>query len=82
MQGYLDMKTCGWNNQKNELAGESEMVGGEPYIIVIATNGKQPVSCRVEGGKASFQAIDQDGVIKLSLSCKQSGKHKWNIKFK
>lgn len=82
MQGYLDMKTCGWNNQKNELAGESEMVGGEPYIIVIATNGKQPVSCRVEGGKASFQAIGQDGVIKLSLSCKQSGKHKWNIKFK
>jgi hypothetical protein len=44
MQGYTDLLGCTWNDSKRELEGVSAVVGGEPYRVIIATNGFRPKS--------------------------------------
>ena len=48
MQGYVDMLGCNWNGKLNRLEGVSAVVGGEPYKVVIACNGRKPVSAKVD----------------------------------
>jgi len=42
MQGYVDVLGCEWDATKRELRGVSAVIGGEPYRLVIATNGHTP----------------------------------------
>ena len=50
MQGYVDMLGCDWNGKQKMLQGVSAVVGGEPYIVIIAYNGRKPVSAKVDDG--------------------------------
>jgi hypothetical protein len=48
MQGYVDMLGCNWNEKQNQLEGVSAVVGKDPYKIIIACNGRKPVSGKVD----------------------------------
>jgi len=39
MQGYVDLLGTDWDATHKELRGVSTVVGGEPYRLIIATNG-------------------------------------------
>lgn len=83
MQGYIDLKDCRWDSFANRLRGEARVIANETYVVVIATNGKQPVACQIKGGKASFEIIDREaGIVKLSILSKRSETAEWSLKFK
>lgn len=83
MQGYLDLKSCSWEAEQNRLIGESEVIKDEPYSVIIALNGKHPLSCQAKGGKVSFKTIDRErGILKLTLLSRQSGTVSWSLKCK
>lgn len=82
MQGYIDLKDCRWDASDNRLKGKSDVIANEPYVIVIATNGKRPVSCQAKGYKVSFTITDSKaGIVKLSILSKQNKNIDWSLKF-
>lgn len=48
MQGCVDMLGCDWDAERRELRGVSAVVGGDPYRIVIACNGRTPVAAKID----------------------------------
>lgn len=81
MQGYIDLRSCRWDQKENKLKGESDVIGGEPYTIVIALNGKHPVGCQAKGAKASYEFADpENGILKLTIMSKQNKTVAWSLK--
>ena len=39
MQGYLDLEDVRWNPAKRQFRGKARVVAGDPFQIVLATNG-------------------------------------------
>jgi hypothetical protein len=48
MQGYVDVLGCTWNAAKSQLQGVSAVVGGEPYRVILATNGWKAMAAAVD----------------------------------
>ncbi len=44
MQGCVDLLGSNWDAAGKKLKGVSAVVGGEPYRVIIATNGQKPVA--------------------------------------
>ncbi|MCX7010819.1 MAG: hypothetical protein NTY53_26860 [Kiritimatiellaeota bacterium] len=44
MQGLVDLTGCAWDEKKHQLRGVANVVVGEPYRIIIVTNGQKPNS--------------------------------------
>ena len=83
MQGYVDVLTTGWNPATRKLAGTSKVVGGETYKLVIAANGRKPVSCSAQGARAEIQMInhESDGIALLSIDKTENGTVDWSVSF-
>lgn len=83
MQGYLDLKDVKWDERKKTLTGTSEVIGGEPYDIIIAANGRNITSFEVEGGRGTHQTIHPEETIKkVTFVCPQSKTTRWTVRFK
>ncbi len=48
MQGAVDMLGSDWDATRRQLHGVSAVAGGEPYKVIIATNGYQPTVAMVD----------------------------------
>ena len=48
MQGYVDVLGCQWKADKMQLQGVSAVVAGEPYRVIVATNGQSPTAAAVD----------------------------------
>ena len=83
MQGYVDVLKTDWNVATRKLTGTSKVVGGETYKLVIATNGRQPVSCFAQGAKAEIRVLnpEADGIAVLSLDRTDNGTVDWAVSF-
>lgn len=63
MQGYVDLKDVSWDPRTRQIKGSAQVVGGETYKIVFATNGYQAKVCSV-----SCHGVEVEGRIEsLSL---------------
>lgn len=83
MQGYLDLKDVKWNERKKTLTGTSEVIGGEPYDIIIAANGRNIIGFEVEGGRGTHQTIHpKETIKKVTFVCPQSKTTRWTVRFK
>ena len=49
MQGVVDLLGSEWDAGRRQLRGVSTVVGGEPYRLIIATNGYKPRDASVDG---------------------------------
>jgi hypothetical protein len=83
MQGYMDMPgRPGWDATSLVLSGESDVVGGETYKVVLATNGYTPVSAEATDGTASIKgAPGAESLAVLSIDCPKNGAVRWKVKF-
>ncbi len=61
MQGYVDLLGCDWDEAKKQLRGVANVVGGEPYLIILATNGQKPAAATVD------ETIEKD-IVKSGLA--------------
>ena len=82
MQGYLDVVRTEWVAGRRVLTGVSKVVGDDPYVITIATNGLTPTkaSSTDKNTKTSF-ASDKNGTVKLTLKRPTNGTVEWSIEF-
>lgn len=82
MQGYLDLKDCKWNEDKNVLEGTSSVIANEPYRVIIAANGKMYKRSKASEGKATVKPLEnQPGLFELTLLNKQSKEVDWQLLF-
>ncbi len=79
MQGYLDMKAVQWNNKR--LEGLSDVVGGDMYKVVIATNGYKVSGCSVSIGTCKIKSLN-DNLVELNINVDKNATVKWKVKFK
>lgn len=94
MQGMLDMKASSWDEDRKTLSGKSRLVKSDPYEIVVATNGLEPLEVKVLGDtskgrvNARLQAYPEGskeselGLIKCILEADRTGDVEWGISFK
>jgi hypothetical protein len=83
MQGYLDMKDVSWDPEKKVLSGTSQVIGGDAYIITIATSGRQPRS--VTTGSSTAHAafiLEGDNLAKIHLESSENGSINWSVTFR
>ncbi|MBT5425134.1 MAG: hypothetical protein HOK84_03005, partial [Bacteroidetes bacterium] len=73
MQGYLDMENVKWDPKKRELSGTSQVIGNDPYIIVVANNGHKPTSEKIEN--------ENDEISKLVLKRSKNEKVNWSVSY-
>jgi hypothetical protein len=83
MQGYVDVLKTAWHPATRTLSGTSKVVGGETYKLVIATNGRKPVGCAVQGAKAEVKlnAPESDSIAVLSIDRADNGTVDWSVSF-
>src|SRR5690606_1026626 len=67
MQGFVDLRDEEWDAKKRTLSGVSAVVEGDPYTVVIATNGLKAKRVKVSGGKAELQYPGPDGLISVTI---------------
>jgi hypothetical protein len=48
MQGLVDLSEVAWDARTRTLSGVSLVVGGEPYRVIIAGNGRAPMSAFID----------------------------------
>jgi hypothetical protein len=81
MQGYVDMKECKWIDRKKTLQGISEVVEGDEYRIVIATNGYTAAGCNISTGRCAVKSRT-DGLAELIINVNKNSAVTWKVKFK
>ncbi|MCC6125187.1 MAG: hypothetical protein IT426_09515 [Pirellulales bacterium] len=85
MQGYLDLtKQPEWNGAKKTLSGVSKVVAGEPYRVILATNGYKPLAAVVsgKGAKAEVEPLDAArGLAVLTLESPDNAAAEWTVTF-
>lgn len=97
MQGYVDLLGCSWDPARRELRGVSAVVGGEPYRVILAGNGRKPLAARVDdtiekdlakstvaGVKSRAAAAIRsrpDGLVELTLTRSENGPVAWAVSF-
>ena len=82
MQGYVDMIEINWNDNKSELSGKSNVVAGETYKIVVATNGRKISKFTAKNATANWKLTDEkNGLITLSIDSPKGGYINWTATF-
>jgi hypothetical protein len=83
MQGYNDLKNVLWTASSKTYKGTAAVVGGDTYKIIIALNGRQPVSCKTNSGTCLFKTIDEEnGLIEVSINSLVNKNIQWAVIFK
>ena len=74
MQGYYELSDVKWNG--NRLVGKAKVVAGEPFIITLALNGRQPFD-------TSSPIVSSDGKLAvLTLESTHTKIIDWGVRFK
>lgn len=83
MQGFADLKNVRWDSKTKTLSGTSTVVGDDPFVIAIATNGYKPGKVHLNYGQGKISSIDQaNELINLTIIQKANRDVKWEIGFK
>ena len=68
-----------WDAPSRELSGTSRVVAGEPYRIIVATNGTWPLYAGArDETKTKFELIDAaNGLAVLTLESSENADVRW-----
>jgi hypothetical protein len=80
MQGYVDLSNVKWNAKTQTLSGTADVIGGETFKVVIASNGFMPVSSWSDQGKISYVAGNNE-YFDLLIDNAENAKVGWSIRF-
>ena len=80
MQGFVDLSDCQWNLEKNQLSAKSTVVGGDTYVVVIATNGYKHSGYKVSVGTSQIKDLGNE-LIELSIDVPKNNTVEWIINF-
>ena len=82
MQGYVDLANVKWDASNKTLSGTAKVVGGEPFRIVVASNGSQVRKVGAEGARAYMEMHPADpGLAVLVLQLPENGDVSWRVNY-
>lgn len=82
LQGWVDLANVQWNAKEKTLSGTAKVIGGEAFRIVVASNGEQPISAKVDAGEAKLEAKTGNDLTDLVLERSDNGDCHWVISYK
>lgn len=84
MQGYYDIVgEPRWNIAEKILSGDSRVVAGEVYKIILAANGYTATSCSAAPATAEIKTIDPaNDLIVLTIHSPSNQVVHWQVRFK
>ncbi len=81
MQGYVELSDVKWDAEGKTLSGIADVIGGETFKIVIASNGFAPVSSESDQGKISLSAGNGE-YFDVLIDNSENAKVEWSAFFK
>jgi hypothetical protein len=75
------MKDVSWDRETRALSGTANVIGGEPFKIVVANNGATVLKVETDGGGVELEAHPVAGLSRLNLSTPANTKVKWKLKY-
>lgn len=83
LQGYVDLVDRPvWHPSTRTLRATSNVVGKEPYHVVIALNGYTPVVSQAENAQATIVVrADNSNLADLCIERQTSGRVPWTVTF-
>lgn len=82
LQGWVDLTDVRWDTDTRTLSGTAHVIGGEPFEIVVASNGVQVLKSDTQGGSAILKPHSVAGLSCLTLSAVANTDIKWTLKYK
>ena len=79
LQGWVELKDLAWDSAGRSLSGIAQVIGGEPFKIVIANNGAQPLRLEATPGKAELRPHAIAGLTELVLSTPENREVSWRL---
>lgn len=82
LQGWVDLAEVKWNAASRKLTGVAKVIGGEPFRIALASNGRKPL--RAAASDAQVRLVDHPagaGFATLVIDRKTSGPAAWSVEF-
>ena len=82
LQGWVDLADVRWDAAGKKLSGVAKMIGGEPFRMVLVSNGRKPL--RAAAGDALARLASHPAgseFTTLVLERKDNGATHWSVEF-
>ncbi|MFT5130451.1 MAG: hypothetical protein ACI8W8_004082, partial [Rhodothermales bacterium] len=79
LQGWVELKDVRWDAATRTLSGTASVIGGEPFKIVVAHNGAQPLE--FDGNSSAKHELHSDGLSNLILSTSENADVEWQLRY-
>jgi hypothetical protein len=82
MQGYLDLLRVDWDEKRQVLTGVSKIIGGDPYTVTLALNGRSPqkIECNDKKITAKLSPVKEE-IAGFTLEGPDNGTIEWSVLF-
>lgn len=82
LQGAVDLVQTGWSEAGRRLTGQSRVIGGEPYRVIIASGGLTPRAAAAGAARAAIRVTDEkEGLAVLEITSKDNALLDWSVEF-
>ena len=81
LQGWVDLADVKWDSRAKRLSGIARVIGGEPFKIVVAGNGRAATKATASGGQARLETHPAKGLAQISLESPVNGEVSWKVDY-
>jgi len=83
LQGWVELANVKWDSAGKKLSGIAKIIGGEPFRIILANNGRKNVRVISAGSRVRMEShpAGKDFAI-VVLERKDSKEAYWEVKYK
>jgi hypothetical protein len=82
LQGWVDLAEVKWDAADRKLSGTAKVIGGEPFRIVLAGNGRKPIRASANDALARMESHPAGGELTtLVMERKDNGETRWSVEF-
>jgi hypothetical protein len=82
LQGWVDLNDICWDPEARTLSGTASVIGGEPFQIVVANNGGEPLKFDADEGQTDIELHQVDGLSRLILSTAVNTDVTWKLEYR
>jgi hypothetical protein len=82
LQGWVDLAEVKWDPSAKRLSGIAKVIGGEPFKLVVANNGLNPLKATAQDGTAKLASASGSELSTVVLERPANGNVAWQIDFK
>jgi hypothetical protein len=79
LQGWIDLTDLAWDGAAARLSGVAKVIGGEPFRIVLAGNGRKPLKVTAQGARAAIEPHPAAGLTRIVLERDDTGDVNWQV---